>query len=253
MGVTEIVDIYLMLAKKKNFPPKFVSRPFHGFVYKLSGRSVYRVGNEYFELLPGEILFLPKGCSYVVDTVENGDNYLINFDTAVDYGIEPFVIALSESNRCEELLGKMVKKKSNCETRHSTENMAYLYSLMAIIQRQIRSMFLSDDVIRYCLEAEKYIAGNFHRRELTVTEVADAVGVDVAHLRSGFTEMCGMTPKEYISCLRIIKAKKLLVNSDSSIARVSERLGFTNTSYFSRFFFEKTGFYPTEYRNKFKF
>ena len=47
--------------------------------------------------------------------------------------------------------------------------------------------------------------------------------------------------------------KKLLVNSDLPIAKVSERLGFSNSSYFSRFFNERTGFYPTEYRDKFKF
>ena len=114
-------------------------------------------------------------------------------------------------------------------------------------------MFVPDTTVEFCHQAEKYIAQNFTRPDLTVSEVSQAVSVDPARLRAGFVEMCGMTPKEYTIHLRIVKSKKLLVNSDSSIARVAERLGFSNSSYFSRFFCERTGFYPTEYRNKFKF
>ncbi len=253
MGITEMTDVYLMLAKKRASLPKYVDRPFHGLVYKITGKSEYHVGEEIFELLSGEVIYLPKGSSYIVDTVENGDNYLINFDTVRDYGIEPFVIEMADAEKCEALLAKMVKKHSNCEARHATENMACLYSFIAMIQKQIRSMFVPDSTVEFCHQAEKYIAQNFSRRDLTVSEVAKTVGVEPARLRSGFVEICGMTPKEYMIYLRIVKAKKLLVNSDSSIARVAQRLGFSNSSYFSRFFNERTGFYPTEYRDKFKF
>ncbi len=253
IGMAEMTDVYLMPAKKRTSLPKYVDRPFHGFVYKLAGKSEYHIGEEIFELLPGEVIYLPKGSSYIVDTVENGDQYLINFDTKDDLGIEPFVIAMADTERCEALLSKMVKKRSNCETWHANENMACFYNFIAMIQKQIRSMFVPDTTVEFCHQAEKYIAQNFTRPDLTVSEVSQAVSVDPARLRAGFVEMCGMTPKEYTIHLRIVKSKKLLVNSDSSIARVAERLGFSNSSYFSRFFCERTGFYPTEYRNKFKF
>lgn len=253
MGIVEMTDVYLVLAKRRSSLSKYVDRPFHGLIYKLSGISEYHIGEEIFELSPGEVIYLPKGCSYIVDTIENGDNYLINFDTVVDYGIEPFVIAMSDTQKCETLLARMVRKRSNCEARHATENLACLYTFMSMIQRQIRCMLVPDVTTDFCRKAEKYIAQNFTHSDLTVSEVAASVNVDPARLRSGFVELCGMTPKEYIIYLRIVKAKKLLVNSDSPIAKVSERLGFSNSSYFSRFFNERTGFYPTEYRDKFKF
>ncbi len=251
MGIIKMTDVYLMLAKRRDSLPKYADRPFHGLIYKLSGRSEYHIGEDIFELLPGEVIYLPKGCSYIVDTIENGDNYLINFDTVDDYGIEPFVIAMEDTQKCEALLSRMVRKRSNCEARHATENMAFLYTFISMIQRQIRCMFVPDATIEFCHNAERYIARNFSRGDLTVSEVAQKVGVEPARLRSGFVVLCGMTPKEYIIYLRIIKAKKLLVNSDLPIAKVSERLGFSNSSYFSRFFNERTGFYPTEYRDRF--
>ena len=114
-------------------------------------------------------------------------------------------------------------------------------------------MFVPDATVEFCHNAERYIARNFSRGDLTVSEVAQKVGVEPARLRSGFVELCGMTPKEYIIYLRMIKAKKLLANSELPVAKISERLGFSNSNYFSRFFKERTGFYPTEYRDKFNF
>ena len=253
MGIVEMADVYLMLTKRRDSLPKYADRPFHGFIYKLSGRSEYRIGEDTFELSPGEVIYLPKGCTCVVDTTESGNDYLINFDTADDYGIDPFVIAMEDTQKCEALLSRMVRKRSNCEARHATENIAFLYTFISMIQRQIRCMFVPDTTIEFCHNAERYIARNFMRGDLTVSEVAASVNVEVARLRSGFVELCGMTPKEYIIYLRMLKAKKLLINSELPIAKISERLGFSNSNYFSRFFKERTGFYPTEYRDKFNF
>ena len=253
VGMAEMTDVYLMLTKKSPSSPKYVDRPYHGFIYKITGKTEYRVGEELFELLPGEVIYLPKGCSYIVDTIENGEQYLINFDTNKDFAVEPFVISITNKERCETLLARMVRKRSNSEPLQSNENMACFYSFVSMVQRQIRTMFLSESTLDFCHAAEKYIAQNFSRPNLTVSEVAEEVGVEPNHLRASFFEMCGMTPKEYAIYLRIVKAKKLLVNSDLTISEVGGRLGFSNSSYFSRFFNERTGFYPTEYRNKFKF
>lgn len=251
-GITGISDVYLFFERMASSLSKPSDRPYHSFVYKIKGKSEYFVGENTYELSAGEVIYLPKGCVYTVDATENGESYIINFDFAADYGIDPFVIALDDEKRCEALLSKMVRSRANCEAWHANETVACLYGFITMIQRRARSMLVTQETIDFCHRAEKFIAQNFSRRALTVSDVAKAVGVEAGRLRAGFSDMCGMTPKEYILHLRVIKAKKLLINSDAPISNVAEHLGFADSTYFSRFFNERTGFYPTEYRNKFK-
>jgi AraC-like DNA-binding protein len=53
----------------------------------------------------------------------------------------------------------------------------------------------------------------------------------------------------YINSLRLIKAKKLLKNSDLNIKSVAETLGFTSEYYFNQFFKREEGFPPGLYRH----
>ena len=39
MGIVGITDVYLMVARKHESLIKYAQRPFHGLIYKLSGRS----------------------------------------------------------------------------------------------------------------------------------------------------------------------------------------------------------------------
>ena len=252
-GITEILDIYPVIERKRTSPLKPADRSFSSFIYKCKGETRFTIEENTLELSACEVIYLPKGCVYTVEAVTSGESYIINFDTMTDYGIEPFVIPVDDWKRCEELLSKMARSRANSEAWHANENVACLYGFITLLQRQARGILVTQETLDICHRAERYMVRNFSRRDLTVSEVAKAVGVEVGRLRAGFSDMCGMTPKEYIIHLRMLKAKKLLLNSDAPISSVAERLGFANTTYFSRFFSERTGFYPTDYREKFKF
>ncbi len=53
---------------------------------------------------------------------------------------------------------------------------------------------------------------------------------------------------EYLSKLRIDKAKKLLENPDAKVTEVTELVGFNNQTYFSTRFKEIVGITPSQYR-----
>jgi len=70
--------------------------------------------------------------------------------------------------------------------------------------------------------------------------------------RSSFYELSkqclGISIKKYIKRLRIEKAKKLLQDSDLSIAQISEQVGFLDYNYFMRVFKKETGLSCKEFR-----
>ena len=65
-----------------------------------------------------------------------------------------------------------------------------------------------------------------------------------------FKEAYGMTPKAYMDSLRLQEAKRLLVQTDSRIIDIAAVVGFGGLFTFNRFFKEKTGCSPNEYRKR---
>jgi AraC-like DNA-binding protein len=51
--------------------------------------------------------------------------------------------------------------------------------------------------------------------------------------------------------MRLFKAKELLKYSDMNITQISEQTGFQSLHYFSRFFTQKEGISPYEFRQKY--
>ena len=93
----------------------------------------------------------------------------------------------------------------------------------------------------------KYIHTNF-RLELTVQALAEMEYLGVSRYREIFKEALGMSPGEYITKLRIEKAKDLLIQGKVTIASVAERVGYKDRLYFQRIFKKYTGKTPRQWR-----
>lgn len=68
------------------------------------------------------------------------------------------------------------------------------------------------------------------------------------YLAARFKEETGQSVKHYITEQKLEAARLLLKNSSLDMAEISERLNFTNPSYFSAIFKKRMGHTPTEYR-----
>ena len=83
---------------------------------------------------------------------------------------------------------------------------------------------------------------------LSVQEVADAVGLSRSHLSHKFKETMGFDISAFIMRCKVEEAKSLLVYSDQSISEISNYLCFSSQSYFTSVFRKKYGLTPKEYR-----
>lgn len=88
--------------------------------------------------------------------------------------------------------------------------------------------------------------------DLTVTDLADIVGVSQSYLSRIFKKEFGYGIKKYISSIIYIKSKKLLLNTDLSIKDISYELRFKDQYHFCKFFKNINGGSPSEYRSNFK-
>lgn len=63
-----------------------------------------------------------------------------------------------------------------------------------------------------------------------------------------FEKQTGVSPIEYLLNLNLQKAKVLLADNNLSVAQVAHTLGFSDLSYFSKFYKQHTGKSPSDDR-----
>lgn len=94
-----------------------------------------------------------------------------------------------------------------------------------------------------------FIKENYHR-QFSIEELADVAHLSVSALERRFKKHLKKTPKQFITELRLEKARRLLVETAIPIADVGERSGFADHSYFSKQFKRLFGELPSEFRDK---
>ena len=99
-------------------------------------------------------------------------------------------------------------------------------------------------------KALDYIEANY-MCGISTEDIARAGGVHVGHLHRIFPAETGMTVGEYLTHLRIEKAKSLLMHTDVSNAAIATRTGISSQQYFCRLFKKETGMSPQEYRKSY--
>lgn len=115
------------------------------------------------------------------------------------------------------------------DVRHSTDTLA-----------------IDDPLVREALRIIRETAP----RGVYVAEVVRKLSIARRTLEQRFVRLLGRTPAAEIRRVRIEEAKRLLVESDKSIADVARGAGFSQQDLFSRTFRRSVGMPPSEYRRR---
>lgn len=84
--------------------------------------------------------------------------------------------------------------------------------------------------------------------DLSLEMLAEKVYLSSGYLSFIFKKETGMNLNRFIRVFRMEKAKELLCSTNMKVAQVSEKVGFSNVSYFCRSFREYYGSSPESYR-----
>ena len=87
-------------------------------------------------------------------------------------------------------------------------------------------------------------------KNITIPELAKAVGINTTKLKQGFKSVYDQTINEYVRDKRLDTAKDFILEGNLSIKQISERVGYKNYAYFSARFKERYGAVPSEYLKK---
>lgn len=101
-----------------------------------------------------------------------------------------------------------------------------------------------DQNLQKCIE---YISNYFHE-DLSIKKVANKVHLSHTYFSRLFKKELGVSFVEYVTNIRIKRAKWLLANTNDTIEAIAAQVGFNTPNYFSSIFKKHAGMSPSEYR-----
>jgi len=100
----------------------------------------------------------------------------------------------------------------------------------------------------FIAQIKRIIEEKFHMN-LSINDIANEVFLSPTYICLLFKQETGVTINDYMTAVRIRKAKELLACSGRKIYDICLSVGYTSPSYFTRLFKKSTGITPSEYRD----
>ena len=107
--------------------------------------------------------------------------------------------------------------------------------------------FNADAELSRLVPALKFMQQEFSRGP-TLVDIARQVGLSPFHFHRRFTELLGLTPKQFLLECQINKAKAELVARNKELVQIAKDCGFAHQSHFTSRFKQATGLTPTRWR-----
>ena len=143
------------------------------------------------------------------------------------------------------------------EVSHMDEALKESHSIEPLKERLIRlfeeAMALRDGqtASKYSQvleEARQFIRGNFAKEDISLNVVAAKVNISPSYFSSIFSQEMGITFVEYLTGVRMERAKELLMCSGLKTSEIGYEVGYKDAHYFGYLFKKTVGCTPKEYR-----
>ncbi len=100
-------------------------------------------------------------------------------------------------------------------------------------------------------KAKEYIDSHYNQ-DLSLEGISRQTDISPYYFSKLFKNQTGVTFIDYLTNLRIEKAKELLADPSSTMKTICSEVGYSDPNYFSRIFKKVTGMTPTEYKDGIK-
>lgn len=117
-----------------------------------------------------------------------------------------------------------------------------------MVASSLRDTEVPDLDAKLVKDATDYVEANLSNSDITVETMASALCMSRVQLYKRLLSLTGSTPSEFIRNIRLHHAEQYLRNGQYTVNEVSYKVGFGNPRYLSKYFKEKYGVMPSQYR-----
>ncbi len=240
-----------------------IRRGFCGFVLALEGEAIYHAGDTTIRIGENQVVYFPADCGYVFEVARTGKpfrHFTVNFTLGEVIGSDtvknlllsekPYITDVSEHTTLRGAFPQLVSTWHDKAPGYRVRVRELLYGMMSDFVSRYVAQQVNPDLLAHVMPAKKMIDEHYNE-DLTISAMADICGLSETHFRRCFLAAFGMSPIAYRTKLRIERAKDLLLGSWYSVGEISTMTGFSDISFFSRFFTRHTGTTPSLFRREY--
>ena len=130
------------------------------------------------------------------------------------------------------------------------DRISSIISIALVLAKHILLEKMLYPVTNECVERTVYYISQNLSKPLSIKQLATAVGYSASEIYKSFHKYHHCTVGDYITSCRVDYAKSLLIETDLTVESISEKCGFSNSTYFSKKFKDITGIPPIRYRKQ---
>lgn len=225
-----------------------------------------------YPLSKGDIVFrrpgqttqgiLPYKCYAIIFDITNNNENPIDNPTLISYNNPIFdaIPLIFNTNYIEKYIPLFNIIMEEHINPTSTSEIIFKINILQIINMLYHEISASMEITSmvmmgqygYIRKALEYIRVNWNK-PLNLDILSYESGVSKNHFLKVFTKVMDMTPNDYITKLRLDKAKQLLAMTNDPVNIISMNCGYDNIPYFSYLFKRKIGVSPVEFRKKYSY
>ncbi len=255
-------DLYLCYCGMSDCEPNHsfgpAVRPNYIIHYILSGKGIYQVGEQRYELRQGQgFLIEPEEVTFYKADGKNPWSYLwIGFageqadEYLLDLGLNSsqLVFQSDQGKDLKRIVAKMLSYHSPSQTdQYYLQSL--LYEFFAVLTKDARLANVTKETKEsiYVQKSINFIRNNYSSG-IGVKDIAEHVCVSRSYLYKLFEETLQMSPKDFLTQFQISRSKELLTVTDLSIEGVAMSCGYGDALVYSKTFKKIMGMPPSVYR-----
>ncbi|MFZ2539725.1 MAG: AraC family transcriptional regulator [Oscillospiraceae bacterium] len=253
----------------KNMPRKIYD---HQFLYCFTGTANITIDGKYYKIRSGDLVTIPPNkphifwvddimsgelywchfdffyrpdCEWLFDFYNNMEKYVTLFESELQFKEHlrevpvfeggyslPEFISIKNSDAIEYLFRMMYKAFMRGDRYWQLSAKISFIEIFELILMQTNNDKTDMSNKLYIVDQIKtYIDKNYYKK-LTVNEICENTWLNPEYASKIFKKETGVKLVEFLNKFRIEKAKKLMLDSDLSIADIADMVGFSNENYF---------------------
>lgn len=235
------------------------------FYFLLSGKCDYFIGNKIYSIEPLQLVIIPafmihktryrsKEHSRTLISVKKD---FLDFEPSFDL-TKPAIYQFNDQYNKEisNILNKIEYEVTTKDNFSEKMCKCLCFELFSIITRHgteitsnTEKVFNSEEISLIIEKIMLYITEHY-MENISLSTIAEDVGLSDAYLSKLFKKVTGLGFKEYLITVRILNAKKLLKETTYPVSRIAFDCGFNDSNYFSKMFHQLSDCTPLQYRKR---
>lgn len=253
LQIKEILTSYYQV-RKGSYQSGREKNNFYELIYVDHGEMDLTIENREYRLTKYDLVLCHPGQKHSFETTEDSSCSYLTITFTMDDQIPGSLKNRVFHTRKDlyHVLTRFMKAMQSGDGLDQELAMLYLKEALILLYQTDRENTQEDHALQSHYEDTMlneilvFIRNNIYEN-YTVEDLCQKFSISRSSLQALFRTNLDLTPKQYISELKLNEAKRLIRKHEHTISQISDMLGFTSIHYFSRRFKAYFGIAPSEY------